>query len=109
MRSALQALRFFAIYFLPPYDLVAVAIQIEGVRSFLRIFSCTHCELMKAHVETLVYRVQNFTTMFGRIITHITDPTAVDDSTMLSFFANVTDVREGAVVYPFTAVRKQSV
>ena len=46
MKLALQALRFAAIYFLPPYDLVAVAIQIEGVsraRNAYLVFTLFEC------------------------------------------------------------------
>lgn len=49
--------------------------------------------------------MQNFTTMFTRIMKRITDPTGVDNSTMETyFFGDIPDVRVGNVVWPFTAV-----
>ena len=49
--------------------------------------------------------MQNFTTMFSSIIAHTRDPTAIDNSTLNTyFFGDISDIRVGDVVWPFTAV-----
>ena len=51
--------------------------------------------------------MQNFTTMFNRIIAHTTDPTAVDNSTLNTyFFVDIPDIRVGDVLWPFIAVQQ---
>lgn len=53
----------------------------------------------------ILYLMQNFTTMFARVLNQITNPTAADNSTPGTyFFIDIPDIRAGDVLWPFTAV-----